>query len=130
MHGDTGGGGAGLRILVVEDELVLAMELEALVTRLGHAVLGPVPTVGRALALLERKQPDAALLDVNLGGEPATPVAEALLERGVPFVLVTGYGEEQLHEAVFRDARRLGKPVDGRRLGRLLAEISGRPGGG
>ena len=123
-------GGSGLRVLVVEDELILAMELERLLAGLGHAVLGPVPTVGRALRLLAWQRPDAALLDVNLGGESATPVAAALLERGVPFVLVTGYGGEQLKEAVLRDARRLGKPVDGRRLGRLLAEIAGRPGGG
>ena len=126
MH-DDGGGEAGLRILVAEDELVVAMEPEALLTGLGHVVLGPVPTVGQALALLARERPDVALLDVNLGGERATPVAEALLERGVPFVLVTGYGEQQLREAVLRDARRLSKPFDGRRLGRLLAEVSARP---
>jgi len=119
---------AGLRVLVVEDELVVAMELEALLTGLGHTVLGPVPTVERALALLARERPDLALLDVNLNGQWVTPVAEALRAHGVPFVLVTGYGGKQLRETGLRDARRLGKPVDGRRLGRLLAEVSGRPG--
>ncbi len=123
-------GAAGLRVLVVEDELVVALELEDLLTGLGYAVLGPASTVERALALLARERPDMALLDVNLNGERVTPVAEALRARGVPFVLVTGYGKKQLREAVLRDARRLSKPVDGRRLGRLLAEVSGRPGGG
>ena len=128
MYVDAGGGDAGLRVLVVEDELVVAMELEALLTGLGHTVLGPVPTVERALALLARERPDLALLDVNLNGQWVTPVAEALRAHGVPFVLVTGYGGKQLRETGLRDARRLGKPVDGRRLGRLLAEVSGRPG--
>lgn len=71
----------GLRVLVVEDELLVAMEMEEALAQMGCVVLEPAPSVARALALLERKTPDLALLDVNLGRERSTPVAEALLAR-------------------------------------------------
>ena len=75
------------------------MELEALLERRGCTVLGPVPTVGQALALLDGEPPDVALLDVNLKGERATPVAAALIDRGVPFVLITGYSASAAERA-------------------------------
>jgi CheY-like chemotaxis protein len=86
----------GLRILVLEDELVIALELEDLLGRLGCQVIETVPTIERALRAAERGHADVAVLDVNLHGERVTPVAEALREKGVPFVLVTGYGRERL----------------------------------
>jgi CheY-like chemotaxis protein len=88
----------------------------------GCTVLGPVPSVGQALAMLDRGQPEAALLDVNLKGERATPVAAALQDRGVPFVLITGYSESQLSEPELRQAPRLDKPVNGRDLRCALAK--------
>ena len=75
---ETGPQLSGRRILVVEDEFRLAMELEALLERHGCLVLGPVPTVDRALAMLDGEPPELVLLDVNLKGERATPVAAAL----------------------------------------------------
>jgi CheY-like chemotaxis protein len=113
---DNGGDLTGRRVLVVEDEFLLAMELEALLERRGCTVVGPVPTVRQALATLDEQRPEMALLDVNLKGERATPVAAALRERGIPFVLVTGYSERQLSEPELREAPRLDKPVNGRDL--------------
>lgn len=117
---DNGTDLAGRRILIVEDEFLLAMELEALLEQRGCMVLGPVSSVGQALVLLDGEQPELALLDVNLKGERATPLAAALRERGVPFVLITGYGGAQLSEPELRDAPRVDKPVECRALRRAV----------
>ena len=113
----------GRRVLVIEDEMLVAMEFESLLQRQGCAVVGPASTVDRALALLDRDQPDAALLDLNLNGEPATAVAVALKTRGVPFVLVTGYGEAQSSEPELQGAPRVDKPVNHYALVRALARV-------
>ena len=81
----------GRLVLVVEDEFLIAMDLELLLQRHGWRVLGPAATVAEALRLLAGETPDVALLDVNLRGEPVTPVAEELRARGVPFVLASAY---------------------------------------
>lgn len=116
----------GLRVLIVEDELVIVMELENLLRGLGCIVLDPAPTVRAALRTLAGERPDVAVLDVNLQGERVTPVAEALREQGVPFVLVTGYGSERLHEEALQDAAHLRKPVEAHLLARALAEALAR----
>ena len=113
----------GLCVLVVEDEFLLAMELEALLEQRGCRVLGPVPTIDRALAVLNRERPAVAVLDVNLKGKRATPVAAALRERGVPFVLVTGYSEGQLNEPELKGRPRLDKPLDRQKLLRILERV-------
>jgi CheY-like chemotaxis protein len=113
----------GRRVLVIEDEMLVAMEFESLLRRQGCAVLGPASTVDRALALLDHDQPDAALLDLNLNGEPATAVAVALRTRSVPFVLVTGYGEAQSSEPELQGAPRVDKPVNHQELVRALARV-------
>jgi DNA-binding response OmpR family regulator len=69
------------QILVVEDEFLIAMEVEQTLRRAGYQVVGPAPSLGTALELLRQVRPDAAVLDVNLAGERVTPVAE---ERGAP----------------------------------------------
>ena len=112
---------AALRVLVVEDEFLAAMDLQHLLSREGCTVLGPVPSVDRALELVEEDPPDAALLDVNLGGQRITPLAEHLRDRGIPFILVTGYQRAKLHEPVLRQAPRLGKPVQ---EGELVREMT------
>jgi DNA-binding LytR/AlgR family response regulator len=114
---------AGRRILIVEDEFLLAMELELLVLRRGCLVLGPASSVEHALALIDGEPPDLALLDVNLKGERATPIAAALMMRGVPFVLITGYSRPQLCEPELRDAPRIDKPVSSRALCRAMTEV-------
>ena len=117
---DNGADLAGLRVLVIEDEFLLAMELESLLQQRGNLVLGPVSSVGQALAMLDGEEPDVALLDVNLKGERATPVAAALQARGVPFVLITGYSTAQLSEPELRAAPRIDKPVNCRSLKRAV----------
>jgi two-component SAPR family response regulator len=113
---------AGHRVLVVEDEFLLAMELEALLERNGCEVLGPASTVEWALALIVHDRPDLALLDVNLKGLRATPVAAALRERGVPFVLITGYSRLQLTEPELHAAPRIDKPLTCGDLKRAMAQ--------
>ncbi|PIB93665.1 HWE histidine kinase domain-containing protein [Caulobacter sp. FWC2] len=84
----------GQRVLIVEDEAVVAMELARVLTEAGATVVGPVGAIEAALDLLDRGQPiDRAVLDVNLGGRLITPVARALADRRIPFVYLTGYQE-------------------------------------
>ena len=117
---------AGLRILIVEDELLVAMDYEEMLRREGCTVLGPVGRQSRALELLKRERPDAAILDLNLAGERSTAVAEALEAMQVPFVVVSGYGERTLQEAVLRRAPRLDKPAKQQDLVRIIAAIGRR----
>lgn len=99
-------------ILVVEDEFLLAMELESILTGAGYRVLGPVSTVRTALALIADETPDAAVLDVNLGRERVTPVAVALEDRRVPFVIATAYSAADLaNEPALASARKVDKPT-------------------
>lgn len=113
---------AGMRVLIVEDEMLLALDYESILEREGATVLGPAPDEGQALALFEHERPDAAILDLNLGGARPATLAEKLAGAGVPFVLVTGYGARQVPEAVFRDAPRLDKPLHPEQLvGALVA---------
>jgi CheY-like chemotaxis protein len=113
----------GYRILIVEDEILLAMELESLLRGEGYQVVGPAPSVARALSLLEDSAVDAALLDLNLNGERAVGVAKALAARHVPFVIVSGYNRKEGGNGVLGDAPRLAKPVNERELKRVLAEV-------
>lgn len=115
----------GRRVLIAEDELLLALEMKRTLEGWGCAVLGPVPSVTRAMALLERERPDAVLLDLNLKGESATPVATALSERALPFVLVTGYSATQVQEPALEGVPHVDKPVDPEKLAAALAAALG-----
>lgn len=85
---------AGRRILVVEDEALVAMLLETILEDMGCVPVGPAATVDEGIAMAIDGEPlDAALLDVNVAGHHVFPVAQALKDRGVPFVFSTGYGE-------------------------------------
>lgn len=86
------------RVLVVEDEAVVAMELTRVLTAAGAKVVGPVGTIEEALDLLDDQPIDRALLDVNLGGRLITPVAKALTHRRIPFVYLTGYQEPDVDD--------------------------------
>lgn len=114
-------------VLVVEDEFLIAMDLERLLGRNGWRVLGPAATVEEALRLLEGETPDVALLDGNLRGEMVTPVAERLRARGIPFVVASAYDGAQLDAMGLAGAPRMGKPTDARRLLAALAQAV-RPG--
>ena len=100
---------ADLRILVVEDEVFIAWEIEERLQRLGCEVVGPVGHLERALELARTTALDGALLDVNIKGGVVYPVAEELLARKVPVVLSTGYAPDTL-PPVFRDLPCLRKP--------------------
>jgi CheY-like chemotaxis protein len=81
------------KILIVEDEMLIAMAVEQMVQDLGYEVVGPALTVDEALSLLEREACDCAILDMNLGrGVVSTPVAQALQARGIPFLFASGHG--------------------------------------
>jgi CheY-like chemotaxis protein len=111
--------GKPLRVLLVEDEGLVAMMLEDLLADLGCEVAGSLASVGAALAWIEAGgAADVALLDIDLSGEPVFPVADALRARGVPFVFATGYGEG--HDPRFKDAPLLGKPIRQERLEAVL----------
>ncbi|HEY2185979.1 MAG TPA: response regulator [Xanthobacteraceae bacterium] len=84
------------RILVVEDELMIRMLLEDMLAELGCTIAAQAGRVHDALEAVHNAEFDLAILDVNLGGEPVSPVADALAARGTPFVFATGYGEPAL----------------------------------
>ena len=106
----------GRLVLVVEDEILIAMDLELLLQRNGWRVLGPAATVAEALWLLQGETPDVASLDINLRGELVTPVAEELRARGVPFVLTSAYDGQELTVPALAKAPKVGKPTEERRL--------------
>jgi DNA-binding response OmpR family regulator len=97
------------RILIVEDEPLIAMMLEDFIESLGHEVCGPCESVTEALAMVEVDGFDLAILDVNLKGESVWPVAAALRAKGVPFVLASG-GHVEPPPAEFADTTMIEKP--------------------
>lgn len=108
-----------LRVLLVEDEGLVAIMLEDLLADFGCEVSCSASTVSQALDWLKAGgEADAALLDVNLDGEPVFPVAEILTERGVPFAFTTGYA--QSHDPRFQKAPFIGKPIRPDRLAAVL----------
>jgi CheY-like chemotaxis protein len=98
-----------MRILVVEDELMIRMLLEDMLGELGHTVAAEAARIEEALEAAKNADFDIAILDVNLNGQPISPVADALVARGMPFVFATGYGERGLPEP-YRDRPTLKKP--------------------
>jgi CheY-like chemotaxis protein len=117
---------AALRILVVEDELLIRMLLEDMLAELGHTVAGQAVRVGDALEAARTGDFDLAILDVNLSGETTAPVADALAERGTPFVFATGYGTHGLPEA-HRGRPTLKKPFQMDGLKQMLeAAVAGK----
>ncbi len=116
----------GRRVLVVEDEFFIADDLAQALLGAGAEVLGPVPTRERALALLAGTgMIDLAVLDINLGGEPGYAVADQLSEKGVPFVIATGYSQGALPPR-FRHVPHWEKPLDTGGLIEALSSLAGR----
>jgi DNA-binding NtrC family response regulator len=113
----------GRRLLIVEDELLIALELQHIVEQLGGTVVGPAGSLEGALQLLSDATPNAALLDVNLREGRVTPVAQACWDRSVPFALVTGYGRLELEEPLLQSAPRVRKPFDRRAIHKVLAIV-------
>lgn len=111
----------GRRILVVEDEFLMANVLRLALTRYGAEILGPAATLERALALVEAvDRIDGAILDINLRGAMTYPLADALMRRKVPFVFATGYDEEVVPDS-YRHVPRCEKPVRPDEVARILS---------
>lgn len=110
------------RILVVEDEPLIALEVCSVLGTAGYQVAGPVATLEDAMRLLLRTQIDAALLDANLGGNPVDELAAALTRQAIPFTFVSGYGREGLPRA-FAEAPMLGKPFGSKPLIHAIARM-------
>jgi CheY-like chemotaxis protein len=118
---------AAQRLLVVEDELLVALDIESILSEAGLVVLGPASTAAEALELIAGSAPDAALIDANLGGEPITAVVQRLAERGIPFAYVTGYGRESLPSAY--PAPIVTKPFDADQLLAAARQLLAAAGG-
>ena len=110
----------GVRVLVVEDEYLVAALIEQILESAGCVVMGPVARVPEALDAVDHDDCDAAVLDVNLAGELINPVADALSERDVPFMFVTGYGASALPKE-YAERPHIGKPF---RMAELLGMLS------
>ena len=117
----------GLRVLVVEDEMMVSMLIEDMLSDMGCAVVGPASRLDEAIELAKASEIDCAVLDVNLGGQPIFPLADLLRERGCPFAFATGYGDAGLRE-VDRGAPVLQKPFREGDLARVLSELRAKVG--
>lgn len=111
-------------ILIVEDEVLIAMDLEHTLQSRGWRVIGPAPSVQSALQALEAELPTVAILDVSLGSEFVTPVALALRSRGIPFVVASAFDKpEEFAGEVLAGAANVGKPTSELRLFAALAVL-------
>ena len=110
-----------LRILLVEDENLIALLLEDMLDELGHIVVGPVGRLNRALEMAERETFDFAILDVNINGGETYPIAEALAARGIPFAFSTGYTKGSL-PARYHTRPTLQKPFQRHDLQKVLIQ--------
>jgi CheY-like chemotaxis protein len=112
-----------LRILVIEDEMLVAMNIEDMLLELGHEMAGLAGRLEHALVLARDSAFDLAMLDVNLAGEPSFPVAQVLAERGIPFLFATGYGIKGISEP-YRDRPVLQKPFRATDLSDILRSMT------
>jgi DNA-binding NarL/FixJ family response regulator len=111
------------RILVVEDEALVAQALELMLVEFGFSVVGPAPSTRRALFLIAAEAIDIALLDVNLGKERVDCVAEALASASIPFVFTTGYSGPSALPAAFRDRPAIYKPYPAEQLREVIGHL-------
>jgi two-component sensor histidine kinase len=102
---------ANTRILVVEDSTLAGLELCDIISEAGFTAIGPATSVTRAMTMLDEGELAVGVLDVNMNGEMVFPVAEAMQERNIPFIFVTGYGDDYVWPSQLRSAPRLRKPV-------------------
>lgn len=112
---------ADLFILIVEDEVMVAMMLEDMLKDLGCSV-ALAGSIEEALSLIRKTPPDGVLLDMNIHGRKTVAIAEELARRSVPFLLVTGYGATDGDPPLVKAAPRLQKPFNEEILGRRMAE--------
>lgn len=113
---------AGLSILVVEDEPLIAMQIQMDLEDDGHKVIGPATTLQKGMELAQRGGFDFAVLDVNLGATDSGPIAECLMAQNIPFVLATGFNDLDSLPSSLRDAHRINKPYEVRDLRSILGQ--------
>jgi CheY-like chemotaxis protein len=119
----------GLQILVVEDEVLVAMDIEDMLLDLKCEPVRLASTIKAALEIIRSADKlDGVLLDMNLHGQTVLPVAEELVKKGIPFVLVTGYARRDEDPSAMRDAPRLNKPFAVEALSEALASTFVNPG--
>jgi DNA-binding response OmpR family regulator len=109
------GNGGGRRILVIEDEMMVAMGLEMALEDAGYVVIGPFGRLDQALEAARNQQMDVAILDINVRGDAVFPVADVLAARGIPYAFLTGYGRDRLPPGYGGD-RILSKPFQAEAL--------------
>jgi two-component SAPR family response regulator len=112
----------GIRVLVVEDEFLVALDLEAMIRDLGGTVVGPVAHLDAARTVMLQEKINCAILDVRLDGDTSLPLADELIASGFPVILASGYGSDQLPKR-FADTPKLRKPVSVHELERVLERI-------
>ena len=112
----------GIRVLVVEDQFFIALELEAMIRDLGGTVAGPAAHLDSARTLVRQEKINCAILDVKLDGNTSLPLADELIASGVPVILVSGYDSNQLPNR-FADTPKLLKPISVAELTRVLEHI-------
>ena len=115
---------ADMRLLVVEDELLVSMLIQEILGELGATVAGPYARLSDGLAAAKAEGFDGAILDLNLAGESADPLADILLARGVPFVFITGYQRESIDRR-YANVPVLQKPIDAAALEGVLLTLLG-----
>jgi PAS domain S-box-containing protein len=113
------------RLLIVEDDVIIAMEIADVLSKAGFSIIGPAHSVQHALDLLEHSPCDAAVLDINLGHETSERVVHWLAQRGTPFITTSGYSRDQQPE-VFKNAPFVSKPLRSAKLVAALRDIVGR----
>jgi CheY-like chemotaxis protein len=113
---------SGCRVLVVEDEVLVAWVLEEMLTELECKVVGPAARVSQALAMVSAEEIDLAILDINLNGQKSYPVADALTAHGVPFAFSTGYNADSMPDN-YRGFPMLQKPYSQSDLSATLAKL-------
>jgi DNA-binding NtrC family response regulator len=113
----------GVRLLVVEDDVIISMELEAILSEAGAEITGCCRTVKDALVLAEKNGLAAAILDVRLGRETVAPVARELARRGVPFVFYTGQIDTDMMRAEWPDCTIVSKPAQPRTIVKAVADL-------
>src|SRR5579862_2443910 len=114
---------AGRRVFVVEDEPMIRLLLDDMLSDLGYTMAAEAGKLDEALAAAKSGEFDVAILDVNLNGQPITPVVDVLVERGVPFVFVSGYGRRGIPDA-HSQSPLLQKPFQADGLARALARLT------
>ena len=112
----------GCRVLIVEDQFLIAEEMSAIIRGLGAEVVGPSATIGASLQLLRNTRVDLAILDINLDGEQVYVVAQELRNHDIPFFFATGY-EPWVVSLQFQDAPHLEKPVNSFSLIQAIATL-------